>query len=100
MKYILYDPSNNRSIYKILKYLDYRKYNLEPHTICNSIIDSDIINSPSIYVIDNNKWYTGETECVKFYSDFTLIMHLKDKAETFDRYSPSYPRRLHKIKVE
>ena len=100
MQYILYNPSNNRSIYTILKYLDYREYNLDPHIICDSLIDSDIVETPSIYVINNNEWYIGETQCVKFYSDSTLIMHLKDKAETFDKHSPSYPRRLHKIKVE
>lgn len=108
MTYIIYNPSNGipRSIQNILKYLDYLGYDLEPtevniHNIDIDIdIDVDILqNLPMIYTYDN-KWYFGEYNCIKFYSDATLIIHLKDKADNFNKYLPFYPRKLHKIKIE
>jgi hypothetical protein len=108
MKYILYNPCDNRPIDYILKYLDYLEYNLEPSYIHNSIMDMDIDmdidlpNLPMIYTYDN-KWYIGENQCIQFYSDATLILHLKDKADNFNKYElshPFYPRKLRKIKIE
>lgn len=100
MTYILYNPSHNRSIFNILKYLDYRQFALEPSLTQESLIDSDVVDSPSIYEVDTEKWYIGEHECIKFYSDSTLIMHLKDKSETFNKQYPNYPKQLYKIKIE
>jgi hypothetical protein len=96
MKYILYSQHNNRHIFNILKYLDYIGYNLEPDAICDLLLD----NTPSIYEFENNKWYIGEKECIKFYTDSSLIIHLKDKADAFNRYYPNYAQHLYKIKTE
>ncbi len=55
-----------------------------------------------IYTYDN-KWYFRENQCIKFYSDATLILHLKDKSDNFNKYEsylPFYPRKLRKIKIE
>lgn len=102
MKYILYNPCDNRPIHYILKYLDYLEYNLEPnYTIMD--IDMNLPNLPIIYTYDDNKWYIGEKQCIQFYTDATLILHLKDKADNFNKYElskPFYPRQLRKIKIE
>lgn len=108
MTYILYNPSKGipRSIQNILKYVDYLGYDLEPTQVNIENIDIDIDinedilqNLPMIYTYDN-KWYFGEYDCIKFYSDVTLIMHLKDKADNFNKYFPFYHIKLHKIKIE
>jgi hypothetical protein len=109
MTYILYNPRDGmaRSIQNILKYLEYLGYDLEPTQVNIENIDIDINEDilqhlPMIYTYDN-KWYFGEYDCIKFYSDATLILHLKDKADNFNKYElshPFYPRKLRKIKIE
>lgn len=110
MTYILYNSSKGipRSIQNILKYVDYLGYDLEPTQVNLDNIDIDIDvrdilqNLPMIYTYDN-KWYFGEHDCIKFYSDATLIMHLKDKADEFNKYElyfPFYQKKLNKIKIE
>lgn len=102
---MLYNPSNNRSISIILKYLDYLGYNLEPEIVYSSLLDIDLDidqeppHLPLIYTSDN-QIYMGEERCIQFYSDATLILHLRDKAESFDKDFQFYPRNLRKIKVE
>jgi hypothetical protein len=94
MKYVLYTHHNNRYIDNILTYLNYQNYNLDPYILHYSLENE----SPSIYSIDNNMWYIGEKECIRFYVESSLITHLKDKAEYFNRnYSM---KNSHKIKVE
>jgi hypothetical protein len=100
MKYKLYNPTNNRSISNILKYLDYKGYDLEPEDVSVSLMDTDLDMRYFPIIQTENILYVGEYKCVQFYSDATLILHLKEKAENFEKYNPSYPKNLYKIKIE
>lgn len=82
--YILYNPVKSTTINNIINYIAYLGYDLVP----KNIIDNKI----SVIQTEQGEVYIGEKECIQFYTDQTLIMHLSDKANYFNRY--------HKIKIE
>lgn len=101
MTYILYDNDNNSSIAKILLYLDYLNYDLEPDVIEKDIIDfPDYIKCIPSIVTSCGNLYSGERECILFYYDATNILHLKEKAEDFINIQPKYCKNLRKIKID
>ena len=100
MTYILYDTKDS-SIAKILLYLDYLNYDLEPDVVEKDIIDfPDYIKCiPSIVTYDGNL-FSGERECILFYHNTTNIFHLREKAENFTNMHPNYCKNLRKIKID
>lgn len=100
MTYILYD-TNDSSIAKILLYLDYLNYDLEPDIVEKDIIDfpAYITHIPSIVTYDGDI-FSGERECILFYHNITNILHLREKAEDFINIQPKYCKNLRKIKID
>jgi len=101
MTYILYDNSNDSIIAKILLYLDYLNYDLEPDIVEKDIIDfpAYITCIPSIITYDG-EIFSGERECVLFYHNITNILHLREKAEDFKNIQPKYHKTLRKVKID
>lgn len=101
MTYILYDNDNNSVIAKILLYLDFLNYDLEPELVEKDILDFPeyITCIPSIVTYDGQV-FSGERECVLFYHHATNIFHLREKAEDFINTTPTYCKNLRKIKID
>lgn len=77
--YILFRPSDSDIISNIVDYLDYLGYNLTPNKyICNKTF---------VIQTESGEIYIGEKECIRFFSDLTLISHLSEKAQEFKKYN-------------
>lgn len=100
MTYILYDTQDS-VIAKILLYLDFLNYDLEPEVVEKDILDFPeyITSLPSIVTYDGHI-FCGERECILFYHNATNIFHLKEKAESFVSTTPTYCKTLRKIKID
>lgn len=78
MNYILYDNYYTQSsIIVILKYLHDLGYVIHPV----SVIQDNNFPHPTI-MTEEGKIYSGEDNCVKFYTEQSLILHLREKAYT------------------
>lgn len=85
--YILYNPNKSTTIINIINYLYYMGYNLVPSNY--------IENRTSVIRTNLGQLFVGEIECIKFFTEQTLITHLSEKANEFDRLN-SY----RKLKIE
>ena len=98
MKYILFiNADEDSDLYDIFIYLDKLDFDLQPEKILYEF--EDVVNSPTIYT-ENNDIYIGETECIRFLSWQTNIMHLRDKSKDFVKRHPNYIMRSIKIKID
>jgi hypothetical protein len=76
MNYTIYNITPN--IKNIIQYLCYHKYSSLFPTFINST------QHPKCPIITTkNKVYIGENACIKFYTNESLIIHLKDKSNDF-----------------
>lgn len=83
MSYILYklkDPESN-AILNIINYLDNLNYDLHPCEIIEEDYPDWVTELPSIYDIENETLYRGETNVIQYYTNMTNIIHLKDKSQ-------------------
>lgn len=80
--YTLYNPINSNILSNIIDYLHYLGYNLLPKKC--------IYNKIPVIETNTGEIYVGEKECIQFYTDLTLILHLSDKAREFKIFNPKY----------
>lgn len=83
--YILYYTETTNIIEDIIFYLSSLKYSLQP-TFTHRIPISEYDNN-KYPIIVSEKIYYGESECIRFLTEQSCIIHLKDKAVDFkNRY--------------
>jgi hypothetical protein len=95
MRYILFiskenqEDNENSILYTIFQYLDYLGFYIEPDMVMDS---SSKKFSPMIQT-ETDDIYLGETECIRFLSWQTNIIHLRDKSMDFVKRYPNYIKR-------
>ena len=82
MTYILYYTKNTKKqMYNIIEYLNSLKYNINP------IYEYEILQQNTqnlqLPIIIHEHVYHGYTECVRFFTEQSCIIHLQDKANEF-----------------
>ncbi len=88
--YILYkNPIQLDTLY-IVQYLFYLDIILIPHRCIERNHPSEVTRLPSIYSYEDNQWYIGLDECLKFYEMKSKINNILWEANNFKEENPEY----------
>lgn len=93
MNYILYKNPIELRLLAIVRYLHYLKINSEPNCCIERNYPNQIIKLPTIYCVNEKKYYNGLQDCIKYYEYNTNISDLYAKSLLFMENNPSY--RIH-----
>lgn len=90
MNYILYKEPIELRLLCIVRYLHNINIKGRPKYCIERNYPEEILQLPTIYCINDEKYYQGLDECIKYYMDKTNIKDLYLKSQLFMKNNPNY----------